>query len=249
MLGLRGWSGNVTPPACGSDSACATLGLVRDLFGLGATEEAMLILQGWSTDRSADTNRGSVATARALLEGARLAYAAGKTPVGIRLAQRAFDACAQRIPKWRGGSRRGPTRRFRLLYVPLPESWAHDSLDRALLRAVAWQESRFDPEARSRSDAIGLLPAQALGPRPTWRAGCASRRRPSARCCDPGAQPALRRALPARLLSASTATSRAPSPPTTPGPTHSPSTPPRCARRAATRCARRCSASTRPTTT
>jgi len=29
--------------------------------------------------------------------------------------------------------------------------------DRALLRAVTWQESRFDHEARSRSNAIGLM--------------------------------------------------------------------------------------------
>jgi soluble lytic murein transglycosylase-like protein len=156
-LGVRGWSGNVTPPACGSDSACATLGLVRDLLGLGATDEAMLILQRWSADRSADADRGSVTTARALLEGARLAYAAGKTPVGIRLAQRAFDACARADSEvaWGAAVWAYPPA-FDSLYVPWPESWAHDSLDRSLLRAIAWQESRFDPNARSRSDALGL---------------------------------------------------------------------------------------------
>jgi soluble lytic murein transglycosylase len=46
---------------------------------------------------------------------------------------------------------------FDSLFSTYPESTAVDVPDRSLLRAVAWQESRFDVRARSRSAARGLL--------------------------------------------------------------------------------------------
>jgi soluble lytic murein transglycosylase-like protein len=65
-------------------------------------------------------------------------------------------------------------------FASVPESAGLAQPDRALMRAVAWKESRFDARARSRSDAIGLVQlkvgtaadqARALRERPPGAAG------------------------------------------------------------------------------
>lgn len=45
---------------------------------------------------------------------------------------------------------------FDSLYTALADSLLEPPVDRDVVRAVAWQESKFDPGARSRSDALGL---------------------------------------------------------------------------------------------
>ena len=52
-----------------------------------------------------------------------------------------------------------------------PEHPATGTLDRTLLRALVWKESRFDASARSRSDAIGLtqLKRAAVSDVARWR--------------------------------------------------------------------------------
>jgi soluble lytic murein transglycosylase len=96
--------------------------------------------------------------ALALLSASRLAYAAGFLPAGIRYARLAADAAAARPAEdqWGVHPWMYPPA-FESLYAAFPESAAADGIERALVRAVTWQESKFDPAARSRSNALGLM--------------------------------------------------------------------------------------------
>ncbi len=163
-LHTRGWPGEVAIDRCEVAAACADLDLAEDLLVLGATQDAMFVLQRWSyvTNGAAATGDPGAAPALAApagaaLRAARIAFAAGRVPTGIRLAQKALDAVPSSDA---GGSWAVVPWSFPpaldSLYDSRPLAAFGDSLDRALLRAIAWQESKFDPAARSRSNALGL---------------------------------------------------------------------------------------------
>jgi soluble lytic murein transglycosylase len=152
-----GWEGGPAQPAAPG------LGLAEELAGLGFADDAAQVLTRWAAEgpraMSAAASESGDGWAAAL-EAARIAYAAGRLPLGIRFAQAAFDAAED--------STRGLARRwaaapwlyppaFDSLFDAFPDSAGPGALDRPLLMAVAWQESRFDPAARSRSDALGLM--------------------------------------------------------------------------------------------
>jgi len=152
-LGLTGWTG-ATPAAPSPDVAdTATLDLAQRLTAIGETTDAMLALQRWIAvppDSSSGMSAGSA------LEAARIAYAMGRTPTGIRLAQKALDASPRAsLEPWTVIPWLYPAA-FDSLYASLPRRADSSGIDVETLRAVAWQESRFDPAARSRSNALGL---------------------------------------------------------------------------------------------
>jgi tetratricopeptide (TPR) repeat protein len=129
------------------------------LIALGMRGEALELLGRWS--QRDPQILGSTTAPRSWqdhLHGARLAFLLERHALGILLAQRAYyrapdDARRLRhaIAPW--------------LYPPAFDSLFHavatdtppDAVDAATLRSIAWQESRFDPQARSRSNAIGLV--------------------------------------------------------------------------------------------
>jgi soluble lytic murein transglycosylase len=91
-----------------------------------------------------------------LLAAARVAYEAGRLASGIRFGTLALDAAAAHgLPAWGIAPWIYPPA-FDSLFGRLPEAAPADSIDRALMQALVWQESRFDAAARSRSNALGL---------------------------------------------------------------------------------------------
>jgi soluble lytic murein transglycosylase-like protein len=145
------------------------LDLAERLVALGYTDDAMLVIRRWNAGidvrrSAAGDSMGPDGPAGGLLRASALAYAAGRPSLGIQLARKALDATPQK-------SLRDTTRAalrasmavwmfpatFDSLYSVYPAAAAPDSLDRTLLRAVAWQESKFEPRARSRSNALGLM--------------------------------------------------------------------------------------------
>jgi hypothetical protein len=139
--------------------SCPVFHAAEELAALGASDEAGLLL-------SRADERGLLAAldtpvcdaVEEALAGAGLAYALGRPGLGIALAGRAVrlndpdlrDAAAwARIP-WAFPPA------FESLFVA-PRDTVVAALEPALLFAVAYQESRFDPRARSRSDALGLM--------------------------------------------------------------------------------------------
>jgi soluble lytic murein transglycosylase-like protein len=132
---------------CAPDSACRILDLARALVAIGARDEAMLVMARWSA-------REAAGEGDALLDASRIAYAAGRPRVAIRYALDAADAMPE-ARAWAAAPWAYPAAHDSL-YMNVEVAPA-DGLDRALLRAVTWQESRFDQEAVSRSNAIGLM--------------------------------------------------------------------------------------------
>ncbi|MCC6349043.1 MAG: lytic transglycosylase domain-containing protein [Candidatus Eisenbacteria bacterium] len=141
-LGVTGWRHTVAEPVAADSGA----GLVRwdDAWGLGDDEMREL----------AAKLAGHEPAPAEWLDAAGRAFRLGRTAQGTRWAERAFtaasesrdDSLAWAIAPW--------------AYPPAFESEvaAAESLgiERALLWALLRQESRFDPRARSRSDALGL---------------------------------------------------------------------------------------------
>jgi soluble lytic murein transglycosylase len=93
----------------------------------------------------------------ALLAAAYLAHAAGSTAAGVRLALRAFESMGDLAPQrqWSIVPWAYPPA-FDSLLRQRAAAAGHPALDAPLLAALIWQESKFDPRARSRSDALGL---------------------------------------------------------------------------------------------
>ena len=161
-LHLVAFPGIPAPPA-----ACPTLRheleLAEALIVLGDNEAATLVLQRMRADILAHPGNRTGSAANGcgvpdLLEACRLALGMNQIPLAIRLAQNALDESARvesRDGEWFLNTLRYPPA-LDSLYGALPEPRGTDPVDRALLRAVAWQESRFDPRARSKSDALGL---------------------------------------------------------------------------------------------
>lgn len=117
-------------------------------------DEAEALLEAWAS-RDSRLGGHALRPPERWLGAASVAYAAGVNALGIRLSARALEATrdpteAARVAPW--------------LYPPAfarerarADSATRGVMDPALLAAVVWQESRFDPRARSRSDALGLL--------------------------------------------------------------------------------------------
>ena len=157
-LAVRGWRDFVPAPDTLSRSATPALDLAEDLAALGEAADASLVLQRWSAATPA-TPSDSAAGVRAValaLRASRIAYAIGQPAMGIRMGQRALDASARVSPEvqWQVQPWLYP-RALDSLYVTNGTD-SSGVIDDALLRAVAWQESRFSPVARSRSNALGL---------------------------------------------------------------------------------------------
>lgn len=161
-------AGGVAPPApLPARRPCAVarpeLQLAEALIALGDRDAAMLVLQRLRADVLATpkprTARDTSDCRRAwLTEASGLAFGMNQMPLAIRLAQNALELAPRvesRDSEWSLQTLRYPPA-LDSLYGALPEPRGTDPVDRALLRAVAWQESRFDPRARSQSDALGL---------------------------------------------------------------------------------------------
>jgi soluble lytic murein transglycosylase-like protein len=181
-LGVRGWPLALVTPATYPQDRALRMG--RMLLGLGMNDDAAFVLERWAAGdpraelvnpeeagitsvirRSDGTsqkepNYPPVAERPATkwLAAAAIAYAAGFPRPASRYVERALaapgdssDASRSAMMVW--------------LYPPAldallatyPDSTGADVPNRSLLRAVVWQESRFDTRARSRSDARGLM--------------------------------------------------------------------------------------------
>jgi len=202
-LGIAPWTGQVAVPACDADG-CARLSLAAGLAGVGADDEALRVLYRWAADHPN-------ASPGAWLEAARVAHRAGRVPTAILYARNAAAAAGQAdsdadpLDPADGDAADPPTvtpRAARADSVAWAvAAWIHppafDSLyarvpaldggrvDADLARGVTWQESHFDPRARSSSNAIGLM--QLMRPTAAEVAGWLRLRRPTAAALeDPG---------------------------------------------------------------
>ncbi len=110
---------------------------------------------------------------RQLLAASRTAFGAGRWATGIRHARAAFDAApdSDSVARWGVLTWIHPPA-YDSLFAPdhdwsapwtrpgspaLTDSARRVTPDRALVYGVTWQESKFDPRARSRSNALGLM--------------------------------------------------------------------------------------------
>jgi tetratricopeptide (TPR) repeat protein len=167
-LGTPAWTGPPAGDGCGFDTLdagasatgwCAGPSFARELLALGARDDAMLVLARWSAGDPRAVGEGSIGPRpwEVLLSASRVAYEAGRIPSGVRFATLALEAASSdpdsiqsSLAPWSDPAG------FDSLFATLPESGAPDSLDRAMMQALVWQESRFDSAARSRSNALGL---------------------------------------------------------------------------------------------
>lgn len=151
-LGLRGWTGQIAVDQSAGGIAHEVLDAVAWLNSVGSADDAAFLLSRWaaSDPRLVATNhRPSVGQ---WLMATRLAYAHGNTLTATRFSERAFaaageaDSLAWSVVPW--------------AYPPAFEASVVAAetmgVERALLWALMRQESRFDPRARSRSNALGL---------------------------------------------------------------------------------------------
>jgi len=157
-LALAGWPGQSARRA--PSAADPGLMLAQTLDAIGCHDDAAAILERWAAGdrrlvRVAGANGPDADT---WLAAADAGYRAGRPRQGIRFAargttrlDRAADSQGWSVSLWLYP----PC--YDSLFAAYPESTGTAGIERALLRAVAWKESRFDPLARSRSDAIGLL--------------------------------------------------------------------------------------------
>ena len=138
---------------------------VEALIVLGDREAAKRVMQQArggvmkSLDARVQSPGAGIDASRASsLPRATLAFGMDQIPLAIRISQNVLDRSIEpnsSAVEWSLIALRYPPA-LDSLYGAVPESPGSDPVDRALLRAVAWQESRFDPRARSKSDALGL---------------------------------------------------------------------------------------------
>jgi soluble lytic murein transglycosylase len=156
-LHLHGWPGGIARENCRADSVCRPLLEAQRLFVLGCVAEAMDLVRRWAA-RDPRLPRGAAEpTSLQWLHAAHRAYDAGSVGLGISLAERAREASVGLDAELQWGIvpwAYPPA--FESLFVA-PRDPGVAGLEPALLFAVTWQESRFDPQARSRSNALGLM--------------------------------------------------------------------------------------------
>lgn len=160
-LRARGWPGRVAlaPPDSLLDPAVA---LAERLALAGAVDDGLRVLERWQAGDPrlvAPAGDGARAPRWAqLLAAARVAYAprdaGNRWASGIRFGRLAYDAVPDTAPelRWSVAPWMYPPAHHGL-FAP-GGAWTDST---ALLYGVAWQESKFDPRARSRSDALGLV--------------------------------------------------------------------------------------------
>jgi tetratricopeptide (TPR) repeat protein len=158
-LGLRGWPGLSEPVPFVAVDSCVAIRAAGELAAIGADAEAAVLLARVS---ASGVLLGSEApgcdAVQEALAGAGLAYALGRPGLGIELADRAArlgDPGPRDLAAWPRIPWLFPPA-FEPLFVA-PRDTVVATLEPALLFAVAYQESRFDARARSRSDALGLM--------------------------------------------------------------------------------------------
>lgn len=156
-LGARGWPGGIANAFPVQGPAVAALDDVRELTGLGLTADAAQLLARWIAGDGRVRPREPAPLAAEWLWAAELAYQLGRVGLGISLAEQAREQDASLDPRqqWDAVPWAFPPA-FESLFVA-PRDTVAAALEPALLFAVAYQESRFDPRARSRSDALGLM--------------------------------------------------------------------------------------------
>lgn len=151
-LGVRGWPGAVLEAA--EDSSATVLLRARRLLAADSTgEDAMTLLSRWAAaDARLDDTRPGIAE---WLASARMAFSCGRTALGTLWVDRAIGAAQSRADsiQWALVPWAYPP-----AFEPLVRAAAVDSIsmDAPLLWGLIRQESRFDPRARSRSNALGL---------------------------------------------------------------------------------------------
>jgi soluble lytic murein transglycosylase len=162
-LARSGWRGSRARAAQASREP--GLAIAQALDGLGCGDDAAWVMDRWAAgDRRLTLfARGSEPSAGDWLAGSAAAYRGNHTRHAIRFASRAATRAGSGRPgaapeggDWQISPWLYPPA-YDSLFAAYPDSAGATSIERSLLRAVAWKESRFDPVARSRSDAIGLL--------------------------------------------------------------------------------------------
>lgn len=141
-------------------SGDATLELAQALIQFGEFQDAAAIVQRWYSGdaRLGSSSRTPPRQPGALLEASGLAYAAGRPSLGIQIARRAVESVpdSSTEERWSMVPWAYPPG-YDSLVSARADTGAHAVLDRDLLFALIWQESKFDAAARSRSNAIGLM--------------------------------------------------------------------------------------------
>jgi len=163
-LGRRSPRAEVTAAACGWDAhrgaelrRCAPVAEALDLIDAGGEETGIAILQRWLSNDARFGEDASLRSTASLdwLVGSGVAYRAGRLSIATSWADRAYRTAA-------------PAADSTLLsIVPWSYPPAYDALvaavadssgiEPALLWATMRQESRFDPQVRSGSNAVGLM--------------------------------------------------------------------------------------------
>ena len=156
-LALRGWSGGVAAESCASEVRCAALSEVNVLIRLGLADDATALLSRWAAGDARLVPGPRLPIAPEWLFAARQAYGLDRVGLGISLAERARVAGADLEPRlqWDIVPWEYPPACESLFVAPRDTVVA--SLEPSLLFALTRQESVFDPRARSRSDALGLM--------------------------------------------------------------------------------------------
>lgn len=147
-LGIRSWPGRAVLAAAPAQRLVES---ARTLAALGMPADAASLLSRWN---AGDPRlNSSAATPEERLAGAAAAYAIGAPALGIAIADRTVRALEDSLDP-----RAWPAQPW--LYPPAFDSLAHGTsgvLEPALTLAIIRQESRFDPRARSTSNALGLM--------------------------------------------------------------------------------------------
>ena len=149
-LGVAAWSGRTIAEAPAPGEAPGFSEDLRALLADARDADAALLLGRWLAHDERVRMPGE-RDAAAALGAASFAFEAGRPALGTRLAEAAFAAARSDSEAWAV---------VPWAYPPAYESGvvAAETLgvERALLWGLVRQESRFDPRARSRSDALGL---------------------------------------------------------------------------------------------
>ena len=175
-LGVLAWPQVVEAPATSLEDGVA---LATQMHLLGATDDALRVLDRWAAGDARLAPPASDTTVRdprwrQLLAAARIAYGAGRWGTGIRYARLASGAvpASDTLAAWSVEPWVYPPALDSLFLAgstdwnvpwtpqggpPTLDTSRYALPDRALVYAVTWQESRFDPRARSRSNALGLM--------------------------------------------------------------------------------------------
>ncbi|MBI5170376.1 MAG: transglycosylase SLT domain-containing protein [Candidatus Eisenbacteria bacterium] len=149
-LGEYGWPGTIMAPELPAGLAGQALAAATSFASVGLSEDAVFLM-GRLNANDARLLGGASLTSAEWLGCARLAYALGEASLGTRFAERAFSEASGDSAQWSVVPWAYPPAFER-------EVTAAETLgvERALTWALVRQESRFEPKARSTSDALGL---------------------------------------------------------------------------------------------